>query len=380
MNTTQRDQLIGHLVRRLGRLEEADLARLELLTRPEEPNRNRGPLSRRLFMQLALAGGAAATGAAALRAASLAPAAPTAAGVVQGSAPVVGDVVTSQSADVADLLAQLSAAQTEIVNLRGSLSESAQQALGLQGQLDGALGELDLSRGQLAEATGANQVLKGLVGLYEQLDGINVEDTVLGGLASAGEQLSSALEHSTIVQSGVDAARATLDGFEGAFAPVHAALSWLGAVLAWLTARVGAIEETLGQTVSAGRAFSELVASFFVKILSLLPFGWGDPIKRGLDAIGLLLNGVPDVVQGVNSYVLGPLDAWFNPERPTNLSATVVGPVRSSALDPAATLVQRVGDAQSSYATQLDAPARTVIADRQKIREAIAQYRAQNGL
>jgi hypothetical protein len=179
------------------------------------------------------------------------------------------------------------------------------------------------------------------------------------------------------VQSGVDAARATLDAFEGAFAPVHAALSWLGAVLAWLTARVGAIEATLGQTVSAGRAFSELVASFFVKILSLLPFGWGDPIKRGLTRSACCSTACRTSSRA-STTVPGPLDAWFNPERPTNLSATVVGPVRS-ARDPAATLVQRVGDAQSSYATQLT---RRAHRDRRPPEDprAIAQYRAQNGL
>jgi hypothetical protein len=380
MDNTQREQLVKHLARRLGKLDDERLGRVELLTRPHDTARAESVLSRRFFIKLALLGGATAAGAAALKVAQtpLAGAPVTAQlGALPGGA-VVQTAAGDQSARIAELLAELDRANGEIVGLRGSLSDSSQQVLDLQGQLGGTQNVLSTTRDELAQSVQNNQLLRGLVGLYEQLDAIDLDNTVLGGLAAAGEQLGNALDHSAVVQAGVDVAHQALDTFEQAFPPVKAGLDWLGAVIAWLTERVHGIETTIGQTVAAGRAFSDMLGAFFIKILSLLPFGWGDPIKNGLDAIGVLLNGVPTVAQGVDDYVLAPLNRWFDPQHPENISATVIAPVKQQALDPAAVLVTKVASAQSAYAEQLDAPARTAVSQRQNTREQIARYRQDN--
>lgn len=384
MDSIQRDALLKHLSRRLARLDDEELIKVEEVSRPQH-ERNAPLFSRRLFIRLGLVGGATAAGAAALKllessgtAARTAPSPAT----VQPGGSSYGLMSTPEctAEQLTGVNAQLDQANEEIVSLRASLSEVSQQKLALQSQLDAALNDLAGTRTQLDTVQRQAGLLAGLVGLYEQLDGIRLDETVQNGLAAAAAQIDNAVQHSAVVQAGVTAAHGALDALQAALPQAKSWMEWLGAATGWVVERMHEVQVALGDTVAASRAFTEMLGAFFMKILSLLPFGWGDPIKRGLDSIGVLLNGLPEMATGINDYMLPQVAGMFNPDDPQYLATTVVTPVKDNALAPAATLAQDVTNTQATYTSQLATPAQDAIGRVAAKRGEIAAYRQANNI
>jgi len=384
MDSIQRDALLKHLSRRLAKLDDEALIKVEEVSRPQ--HERQGTLfSRRLFIRLGLAGGATAVGAAALKllesnAAGTQTPPATATVLPGGSSYGLMSTPECTADQLTGVNSQLDLANEEIVSLRTSLSEVSQQKLALQSQLDAALNELAGTRTQLGTVQRQAGLLAGLVGLYEQLDGIRLDETIQSGLAAAAAQIDNAVQHSAVVQAGVAAAHGALDALQATLPQAKSWMDWLGAATGWVVERMHEIQVSLGDTVAASRAFGEMLGAFFMKILSLLPFGWGDPIKRGLDSIGYLLNGLPEMATGINDYMLPQVAGLFNPDDPQYLATTVVTPVKDNALAPAAALAQDVTNTQATYTSQLASPAQDAIGRIAVKRGEIAAYRQANNI
>jgi hypothetical protein len=216
MDNIQRDALLKHLSRRLAKLDDEGLIKVEEVSRPQR-ERQETLFSRRLFIRLGLAGGATAVGAVALKllesqgAGSQPGPAATATVEPGGSSFGLASTPECTADQLTDVSTQLDLANEEIVSLRASLSDVSQKNLDLQTQLDASLNELAGTRTQLGTVQRQAGLLAGLVGLYEQLDGIRLDETVQNGLAAAAAQIDNAVQHSAVVQAGVNAAHVTLD-------------------------------------------------------------------------------------------------------------------------------------------------------------------------
>jgi hypothetical protein len=111
-------------------------------------------------------------------------------------------------------------------------------------------------------------------------------------------------------------------------------------------------------------------------VLDYLPFGLGDRIRGVLDGLVEVVTGVDELVAGVNTHLLEPLDAkWFSEEEEAGLSATLVNPLVERVLDPLEAHLGDLAALTDTWQAKLMAPTQEALAERARIRGQIAQYK-----
>ena len=117
---------------------------------------------------------------------------------------------------------------------------------------------------------------------------------------------------------------------------------------------------------------AQQIGDFIGQILDLLPFGVGDQIRRGLEAIALILTHIPELIASINPVLITPLRQWVSPEEGKGLVAEVVTPINQNLLTPAQGMVTDTAALADTYHQQIADPVQFALDSRAAIRGQIA--------
>jgi regulator of replication initiation timing len=292
--------------------------------------------------------------------------------------PVVSaaDTVITANNEVADLLAQIASAEAENLRLRSEL-EAAQRRLSALESANGDSTQANQAlQTELAAVSEEVGILAGLVALYEQLDELNVVETVDGGLESFSTFIQEMVDDLPRVENGLAVGQQALDEFEAHLPTVESGREWLESHLARLNTFYEAAERILTAAVENAGSFLQKINEWFQGVRKWLPFGVGDSAAQVMASLTDLLDETPNTIHGLRRNVADPLDVWFKPEGETvAVRNRLLKPLKEETITPSGEVVSKVREAKVVYETEVVEPVKTVAKNRQLVREQIAAYR-----
>lgn len=338
-------------------------------------------VSRRGFLQMALAAAAGAAAATGAGAALLLDAGSSSATITTTTAPLAAAPLTrSQAAaqvaqNSADLFSQLVAAQADNMRLQTELAaaqrkiESLQAGTSQDGMVQAMQTELDSAHQEVG-------VLAGLVALYEQLDAGDIETVIDNGLAAVGEGFAGLLERLPGLGEGVALGEQVLASLEAQMPLVDSGRQWLAHQLEKLGGYLDAVEQVLQEAAARVGSFLDLLSDWFQELLKWLPFGIGSQAALVVDALTTLLNETPHTINGLRANVAEPLDLWLAEEDgEKHIQRRFITPLRQKTMAPILPAITQTEQVHAAYQTQLAEPTRQALAARRQTRQLIAQYR-----
>jgi hypothetical protein len=224
--------------------------------------------------------------------------------------------------------------------------------------------------------------LQGLVDRYEKLESVGLDSILTAGMQALSVPLA-------LVEAGAQGLVTGLEWAEEALLSLQEALPTAEESLLWLESQVSAVADSITRIeVAVGNALeratdnpvAEALADFAAMILDNLPFGLGDKIRGVLDEFVHLLTSVDDLINGINTQILGPLrENWFATDEGKGVGETLVTPLVDNVLDPLEAHLQNLVTLADTWQQELASPANEALAQRDEIRQDIQKYKKDNG-
>ncbi|MBN2469750.1 MAG: hypothetical protein JXN59_03410 [Anaerolineae bacterium] len=370
--TRSRAALLDQLYQRINHLDEPTLASLcDLLAEgaqvefvAEAPPSRRG-VGRRAFLTTLLAGGAAAAGSGAtllwqaqgdlpLKSAAGPTLSPTLQGLPLAAQPTSAPPTPGPEATLAGLRDELTSARTEQLTLRAELD-------GLRRNNDQLVANLQAREADVV-------YLQQVVALYDQMEAIGLDNTVATGLSPVNLSLAAAATARGLLQVGVQQVAALLSTVEMQAPAIANGLLWLEEQVSLLSGALQRLEDTLSGLVEPVQPVANQIGDFINRVLDILPFGVGDNLQAGLNAVGALLTHIPELVASINPLVITPLRQWVSPEDGQGIVAEVITPINTQLVAPAQQMVCDSAALETTYNEGLKAPVENALATRAAIR------------
>lgn len=289
---------------------------------------------------------------------------------------MAASVAATPNSEVPDLLARLASSQAENLRLQAEL-DAAQRRLAA---LDAANGDTtqvnETLQMELASANNRVSLLAGLIALYEQLENVDVTDTIDAGLDTFGAVIGELVDDLPQFEDGLVRGAQALDNLEAQIPLVQNGRAWLEQHLTLLSPLYEEAEQVLRTAVETAGNFLQMLNEWFQGLLKWLPFGAGDRAAAVMDALTSLLDETPNTIQGLRRNVADPLDVWLEGEgAETALHNHLVKPLREEALSPAGEVARRVREQKTLYEEQVVEPAKRAVKSKELVREQIEAYR-----
>ena len=312
---------------------------------------------------------------------------PPAAPPVVNSLPAVQSVPAVQSAqtavqahgDASQLLARLAESQAENMRLQATLDAAQRELDSLRlANSDGNSASQDLSM-QLAGANEQIGILSGLVALYENLDAVDITDSVQTGLDNVSDTIAGLIDGTPTLSEGIAAGQQALADVDAHLPVLEDGRIWLDAQANKIGAFYQTIELTLQNALESFGSFLDMVDEWFGGIRKWLPFGIGETAAQVVGALSDLVAETPHTVGGLNDYVIQPLDAWLaRVDDEPALRQNLIKPIRDQVLVEADNTISRAQQVHTVYHSELAQPIALAKLNRDEIRQRIADYRQQN--
>lgn len=367
-----RAAILDRLYQRINQFDDATLANLDdLLAQSgafefvEEGGAAQASVGRRAFLLALLTGGAAVAGGGATylwltqpEAPPKTAAAPTLSTTLQGNpiptpAPT-GSPTPGAEATLSGLRAELSTARTDLLTLRVELDTARQENTELTNTI------------QARQADVA--YLQQVVALYEQMEAVGLDDVVSTGISPVSLSLLAIAAARGLLQAGVQEAAGLLATVEVQAPAIANGLLWLETQVNVLATALQGLEDALASIVEPVQPVAQQIGEFIDRVLDVLPFGVGENIRAGLQAVGAILTHIPELVASINPLVITPLRQWVSPEEDAGLVAEVIQPISTNLVNPAQRLVDDTAALEDTFNTGFKAPVESAIAARATLR------------
>ena len=272
-----------------------------------------------------------------------------------------------------DWQAKLSAASSQNAQLAGAVNNAQQQANDLKSQLAAAQSALSSANERLAHSSE-------LINLYNQLEGIGLDNVVATGLGVLGGALSGLSGPVGLLRDGVEAAHGLLTGFEQTLPDFNGAMAWLGQQVVNIRVALWAVETAAQQAANSTLSGVTAVFGGFVGfVLDHLPFNIGANVRQTLNEVQHLLTGVTAMADQAPEQVLLKISRYVD-DGPQSWKQALIAPLRLNTLTPAGDVLAGVVGATDTFKTSLHEPATAALQRRQALRDQIANFRAAHGL
>ena len=286
------------------------------------------------------------------------------------------ETAATASGEAAELLSKLAAAQADNLRLRAELDAALRRLNALQ-SANGDAGKLnDSLQTELATANHRVSLLAGLVALYEQLDGIELAETVDEKLETFGMTIYDLVDGLPDVEEGLASGQRALEAFEAHIPQLQSGRDWLESQLGRLNTFYAAAEKVLAAAVETAGDFLQKLDEWFEDVLKWLPFGVGSTAAEIMATLSDLLNETPQTIQGLRRNVADPLDVWLADKGDgVPLRGHLIKPIKEEALEPATRVVDQVRETRTAYEKELVEPIQVAVKSRRLVREQIDAYR-----
>lgn len=285
------------------------------------------------------------------------------------------NVVTAQS-NASELLGRLVESQAENMRLQAVLEATKRDLESLvvsNGSSRSATEDLSI------QLTGANEqigILSGLVALYDQLDEVDVTETVQNGLAIVADSINDLIDQTPVLSEGIELGHQALAEVEAHLPQLEDGRIWMEAQTKKLGAFYDTVELVLQGVLNSVGSFLDLAESWFDGVRKWLPFGIDEKAAKVVNALSELVAETPHTISGLDTYIAKPLDVWLAREEDVpRLQRTLIKPIREQVLAQANETINLAESVKTTYQDQLALPMETAAANRNTVRQQISNYR-----
>ena len=268
---------------------------------------------------------------------------------------------------------QLAATAAQNAQLAGAVNAAQQEAGDLKSKLSAAQTALDAANARLAHSLE-------LINLYNQLDGVGLDNVVASGLGVLDGALASVAGPAALLRDGLDGAHGLLNNFEQVLPNFSGAMAWLGEEVVKIKVALWAVEMAAQQTANSALSGVTAVFGGFVGfVIDHLPFNIGANVRKTLSEVQNLLAGVTNMSDQATDQVLLKISHYVD-DGPQGWKQTLVTPLRTNTLAPAGDVLAAVSGAGEAFKTGLNDPAHAALQQRQVLRDQIASFRSAHNL
>ncbi len=218
--------------------------------------------------------------------------------------------------------------------------------------------------------------LQDLLALYEKLEDVGLDDSLLGSLSAFRPVLGALREASKIVVLGLAVAEAALLGIEKAEAVVRDGIAYVEGVVDRLEEKVAGLWKMLGEVTGVAVPITDAIGAFFRDILEKIPFGIGAKIQQVIDWIQDLIAELPETLALLRARLLEPLHLeWFDETSENSLDQKLIKPIREELIKPAKRLLAEAERLDSNWEVLVEQPMDRALQQRAAILSEIKAYR-----
>lgn len=345
-------------------------------------NQDKNEVSRRGFLKVAtitaVAATATGTGVALIKQANQS--ANTTITTAEAVTPVfTGPPIVANTA-VTENFAQLAAVQADNLRLQAALDAANRQLASLQQHESNSLSANESVQVELASANERVSVLAGLVALYEQLEGVDLDTALANGMTAVSDSITGLLNDVPSLEESIATGTLALAGVETHLPVLANGRAWLDGHLGKLDGYFHQIEVLLMDAVEAVAPFLEMVNDWFAGVKKWLPFGMGETAVTIMQSITTLLIETPATVSGLNTNIAQPLDVWLarDDQNEIALSKMLVKPLRDDLMVKTTDALAKARGIETAYTANLKEPVATAVARQHSLRTLITDYRQQH--
>ncbi len=223
----------------------------------------------------------------------------------------------------------------------------------------------------------------GLVELYEELEKVGLDKILEVGMSALALPMAAVEAGAKALKAGLDWAEDALQAVADAVPSAHEGLVWLKTQVSAVADAVEKLEAGIGKALDrvTDNPVGEALEDFTNKVLDSLPFGLGDKFRDALEGLVGLVTSVDELIEGVNTYLLEPLeDEWFSEEDGKGVGGTFLDPLVMNVFDPMQAHLENLAVLADDWQGKLVEPSKAALTERAEIREQIARYRDEYGL
>lgn len=218
----------------------------------------------------------------------------------------------------------------------------------------------------------------GLVELYEELEKVGLDKILEVGMSALALPMAAVEAGAKALKTGLDWAEDALQAVADAVPSAHEGLVWLKTQVSAVADGIEKLEAGIGKALEkmTDNPVGEALKDFSGKILDSLPFGLGDRFRDALDGLVGLVTSVDELIEGINTYLLEPLEEkWFSEDEGKGVGGTFLDPLVMNVFDPLQAHLESLAVLADDWQDKLVEPSQTALTERAEIRERIARYK-----
>lgn len=255
----------------------------------------------------------------------------------------------------------------------GILDESAQRIEELNGIVNQWQDRAGYLGDQLDNATG-------LINMFDDLEGIGLDDVVNTGIAAVANALGGAADVAQALREGVIVGRNNLNQLDQGLALLDGVLTGAENTVTRLSQLLQGLEDGLQQAGEPIAPITDALGSFFTKLVEKIPVV-GPQIIEAIDRVKVVIGAIPESVANINRDVIEPLRQTFFPRDGSgNIQVRLLEPLTALIFTPIENLLNGLASLADTWQRQLQEPAQQKIEARTKLRADIQKYREEKQL
>lgn len=216
--------------------------------------------------------------------------------------------------------------------------------------------------------------LRTILSLYEMMDEVGLDRLIATALTALGFAIDGLRLGATALRGAVDFIAGMLDRVEAAVPQILAGIEATESFVATIDRHIGELEQLIGEVLQEASPLTQAIDSFVQELLSYLPFGIGDRIRRTTQEMAALIGLLPAGVGSLRANLFAPMRAWFPAEDGADLRAQLFAPVRADLIEPTRTLLDDLVQFVDRWDSELAGPVQAALDQRAEVRNQIVAY------
>lgn len=223
--------------------------------------------------------------------------------------------------------------------------------------------------------------LRALVAMYEQLERIGLDAVIATGMNVVRGALETVKAGVRLVRDGITTAQNALRALQGMLDGLRAEVDRASQGLNGLMQNFRSAESVITGALGTALPLTESIRGFFGALIDKIPFGIGDNLRKGVDALITLIRGIPTTVESVTAQLIQPLtERFFPPSGTSPVKASVTDPITQNLLLPLNKFLADVENLITRWEDDFTKPVQRALDEREQVRKQIVDYRNQNRL
>lgn len=223
--------------------------------------------------------------------------------------------------------------------------------------------------------------LRALVALYDQLERVGLDAIVGTGMNVVAGGLNALKGGVNLLRTGITSVESAIKDFQTLLDRLHSAAETAGQVLDALASKFHDAEGIVVAVLGTALPLADSITGFFDSLLDKIPFGIGDNVHRAVNALIDLVRQIPTTLDALTHQLLQPLqDNFFPATGDPAVKHSLLDPIDDGLLTPLKKHLNDVEALINQWETDFTNPVQAALAERQKLRDQIADYKKQNSI